>query len=252
MPSDLNNNHAEAAATEPGMTICIEDTIHNVVEIQPRGDVILDVSFENTKILRTSNRPAKVLYLTCLETMRKSSRYFSHLLGSDVFGEGLAIKATLAAIEKSNMKPSEVEPDQLPRVKIVDADFATKNMGRETVFGDMLRILHGSEHRTKPVNLLYLSTLVIMADRFACLPLITKYIGSKFASFKYPQTFDKSGEEVLRQKLLIFDHTNQAMRFASATKELILRGSSRWIDDTSEFSTAWWDLGRLEGELCRY
>ena len=73
-----------------------------------------------------------------------------------------------------------------------------------------------------------------------------------FASFKYPQTLDNSAEEVLRQKILIFYRTNQAVRLASATKELILLGSSRWVayGDSPGFSTAWWDLpDGLEGTL---
>ena len=55
---------------------------------------------------------------------------------------------------------------------------------------------------------------------------------------------DKSMEETLRQKILIFYHTNQAVRLAAATKELILRGSSRWVGygESSAFTSAWWDL----------
>jgi len=64
---------------------------------------------------------------------------------------------------------------------------------------------------------------------------------------------DRSTEEILRQKILIFFHTDQTMRFATATRELILRGSSRWTDvedANPAFQTAWWDLPQgLEGNL---
>lgn len=62
---------------------------------------------------------------------------------------------------------------------------------------------------------------------------------------KYPVTLDKNGDEALRQKILIQFHTDQGMRFANATKDLILRGSLRWSDTAEngvEFQTIWWDL----------
>jgi hypothetical protein len=247
--------YAEAMAT-----IHIDETAHNVVEIRATGDVILDVSFENTNActksipseviqkLRVSKAPipsARVFYRVRLETLKKHSKYFAHLLGSDVFGEGRSIRAHFAGLAESNLKPTEIEPDQLPRIKIIDEDDATRTVGRETVFRDMLRIIHGAEHLTKPLSTLYLAVLVILADRFDCLAPITRYVAGTFGNFKYPQTLDKSAEEILRQKILVFYHTNQAVRLASATKELILRGSSRWIgyvDSNPGFTTSWWDL----------
>ena len=255
-------------SSEAMATIRIDETVHNVVEIRATGDIILDVSFENTNActksipsdfiqkLRLSKTPipsARVLYRVRLETLKKHSKYFAHLLGSDVFGEGRSIKDHFAALAESKLKPAEIGPDQLPRIKIVDEDDATRTVGREVVFRDMLRIIHGAEHLTKFVTTLYLTVLVIMADRFDCLPPVTRYISGTFANFKYPQTLDKSAEELLRQKILIFYYTNQAVRLASATKELILRGSARWTgyeDSNPGFTTAWWDLpDGLEGSI---
>ena len=249
-------------------TICIDDTTHNVVEIRATGDVILDASFENTNActksipsdviqkLRSSKTPiasTRVFYRVRLDTLKKHSKYFAHLLGSDVFGEGRSIKDHFAGLTKMNLKPTEVLADQLPRIKIVDEDDATRTIGREAVFRDILRIIHGAEHQTKPITTLYLTVLVVMADRFDCLAPITRYVAGTFGSFKYPQTLDKSAEDVLRQKILIFYHTNQAVRLASATKELILRGSSQWVeygDSNSGFTTAWCDLpDGLEGNI---
>lgn len=90
-----------------------------------------------------------------------------------------------------------------------------------------------------------------MADRYNTLPSIARHVQKTFINFKYPVTLDKKAEETLRQKILVFYHTDQALRFSSATKELILRGSSRWLgaeESVTDFQTAWWDLpDGLEG-----
>lgn len=248
-----------AVVTETTAPLRIDDTIHKVIEIRATGDVILDVTFENTNActksipsdviqkFRSSKSPtpsARVFYRVRLETLKKVSKYFTHLLGSDVFGEGRAIKDAFTKLAQSNIKPSETEAERLPRIKIVDEDDATRTMGREHVFRDMLRIIHGAEHLTKPITMTYLSVLVIMADRFDCLAPVQRYVTGTFSNFKYPLTVDKTTEETLRQKILIFYHTNQAVRLAAATKELILRGSSRWVgyEENASFTTAWWDL----------
>jgi hypothetical protein len=263
---------ADVPATAPvapgcGAWIHTDGTDYKVVEIRATGDVILDVTFANTNActksipsdaihkLRASRAAipsVRFFYRVRLETLKKQSKYFAHLLGSDVFGEGRAIKDSFSGLAQAGLQPSEVEAARLPRIKIVDEDDATRTMGREVVFRDMLQIIHGAEHLTKPVNMNYLSILVIMADRFDCSVPITRYVTGTFGSFKYPQTLDNSAEEVLRQKILIFYRTNQAARLAAATKELILRGSSRWgaYNESPAFSTAWWDLpDGLEGAL---
>ena len=254
-----------ATPAKPGIVaettapLCIDGIVHQVVEIKATGDVILDVTFENTlactksipsdaiQKLRISRAPissSRFLYRVRLETLKKVSKYFTHLLGSDVFGEGRTIEDAFKKLASSNLKPSEIEAERLPRIMIVDEDDATRTMGREHVFRDMLRIVHGLEYLTKPITMTYLSVLVIMADRFDCLAPVQRYVTGTFSNFKYPLTLDKSAEETLRQKILIFYYTNQAPRLAAASKELILRGSSRWggYDGSSSFTTAWWDL----------
>lgn len=253
-----------APATHSNQTSAMQtptdEPAENVVEIRATGDALLDVSFTNTpactksipseviqklRIAKSAIPSTRILYRVRMETLKKYSKYFLHLLGSDDFGEGRAIKESFRALAALNLKPTEIKPNQLPRIKIVDEDDATGTLGREVVFRDMLRIIHGAEHLTKPISTLYLAILVIMADRYDCLAPITRYFGSAFGSFKYPQTLDKTVEEVLRQKILIYYHTNQAVRLASATKELVLRGSSRWIgcdDGRPGFTTIWWNL----------
>ncbi|TVY76167.1 hypothetical protein LSUE1_G005558 [Lachnellula suecica] len=252
---------------EVAASINIDGKAYSVVEVRTTGDVILDVSFENSSACnksipsedirkwRNSKSPIpspRIFYRVRLETLKKNSRYFQHLLGP-TFAEGVAITNTFAQLAKLNLKPAEVEADRLPRIKIVEEDVATKTIGRETIFCDMLRIIHGADHLTKPITLNCLTVLVVMADRYNTLPLVARYVQRTFINFKYPVTLDKKAEETLRQKILIFYHTDQAIRFASATKELILRGSSRWLgaDETAtDFQTAWWDLpDGLEAEL---
>jgi hypothetical protein len=253
-----------ATPQEGSASIRLDGEVHKVVEIRATGDVILDVTFENTAActksipsdallkLRTTKMPSpRIFYRVRLDTLKKHSKYFAHLLGSDVFGEGRAVKDVFTQLAEKNLKPSEIEADFLPKIKILDEDDATRTIGREHVFRDMLRIIHGAEHFMKPISITYLSVLAVLADRFDCLASVSRYVIGSFGRFKYPQTLDSSAEEVLRQKILIFYHTSQAPQLAAATRELILRGSSRWAvaDDSVGVSTAWWDLpDGLEGK----
>ncbi|KAF4636792.1 hypothetical protein G7Y89_g1300 [Cudoniella acicularis] len=248
-------------------SIIVDEKPISIVEIRSTGDVILDVTFENTyacnksipaedirKWRMSKSRPPspRILYRVRLETLKKNSRYFQHLLGPS-FAEGGSITEAFARLAEGKLNPAEVEADKLPRIKIVDEDTATKTAGRETMFGDMLRIIHGADHTTKPITLNCLAVLVVMADRYNTLPFVARYVQKAFINFKYPITLDKKVEETLRQKILIFYHTDQALRFSSATRELILRGSSKWVgadETTADFQTAWWDLpDGLEVEL---
>lgn len=257
----------EPMSTEDADCIHVDGIEHKVVDMGSGGDVVLEVMFENTKActrsipnetiqkLRVSKTPlpsARVFYRVRLDTLKKHSKYFKHLLGSDTFGEGRAISAKFAELSLSSKDPSKLPAEELPRIKITDEDDATRTIGRETVFHDMLKIVHGVGHSSKAITLLYLAILVVMADRYDCMATITRYITGKFSNFRYPPTTDKTTEEVMRQKILIFYNTNQAARLATATKELIVRGSSRWsIYDNadSKFLASWWDLPEgLEGE----
>ncbi|KAH8812020.1 hypothetical protein F5884DRAFT_299568 [Xylogone sp. PMI_703] len=255
-------------------TLHIGETTHELVEIRATGDIILEVTFENTsnctksipgdlmQQLRISKTPitsTQVFYRVRLDTLKKHSKYFQHLLGSDSFGEGRLIAAKFAELAQANIKPSEAEPDQLPRIAIVDEDDATRTIGRETVFRDLLYIIHGARHISpgKNITITYMSVLVVLADRFDCMASVTPYLTGTgpFAKFKYPSTFgtEKSTEEILRQKILIFYFTNQTPKLLAATKELITRGSCQWTEygaSPAVTSATWWDLpDGLETEL---
>jgi hypothetical protein len=90
-----------------------------------------------------------------------------------------------------------------------------------------------------------------MADRFGVVAFLKRHFQKNLLNHKYQISQDKNGEEILRQKVLTRFHTDYGVRFGAATKELIMRGSSRWSGNyemSSEYQTPWWDLPHnLEG-----
>lgn len=241
-----------------------------MVEIRSTGDILLDVAFKNTsqvtksipkdalRTLRTKKLPIpspRIIYRVRLETLKKHSEYFQILLKPQ-FAEGLAVAEAFARFKEQNEEPANVVAERLPIIKIVDEDVATKTFGRETVFRDLLRVVHGTaEPLTTPFTTQCLVVLVLMADRYNLVPYIAKHFQKTLLNHKYPipVSMDKNAEEILRQKILVQYHTDQGPRFTTATKELIIRGSFRWngYEDTSaELQTPWWDLPHgLEVEL---
>ncbi|KAI9051427.1 hypothetical protein LZ554_004473 [Drepanopeziza brunnea f. sp. 'monogermtubi'] len=248
-------------------TVQVEGTEYSLVEIRSTGDILLDVTFKNTsectksipkdalRSLRTKKLPIpspRILYRVKMETIKKYSEYFQ-ILFKPIFAEGLAVTKALADLEAAGLDPTIIEADKLPRVNIVDEDSITKTFGREVIFRDMLRIVHGNDYLTSPFNTQCLTVLVLMADRYNFTSPVTRHMQKTLNAHKYPVGLDKNGEEVLRQKVLIQFHTDHGMRFTGSTKELILRGSLRWTDtaeSSNEFRAPWWDLPYgLEGEL---
>jgi len=139
-------------------TINVEGEELPFVEIRSTGDVLLDVLFKNTsectksipkdalRTLRTkkSTIPStRIIYRVRLETLKKHSQYFEILLKPQ-FSEGLAVAEAFARFAEQKQDPTKIDAEKLPRIKIVDEDTATKTFGREQVFLDLLRIVHGS------------------------------------------------------------------------------------------------------------
>jgi hypothetical protein len=129
-----------------------------VEDIRSTGDVILDVTFANTYacnksipaddirktcLSKASIPSPRIFYRVRLETLKKSSRYFEHLLGPQ-FAEGAAVIEQNAKLAGLGLNPTETAAEMLPRIKIVDEDVATRTIGREKIFGDLLRIIHGA------------------------------------------------------------------------------------------------------------
>lgn len=144
--------------TKPATTIRDGEQEYPLLDIRSTGDLILDVLFKNTsectkslpkntlRELRSKKLPLpspRIFYRVRLETLKKHSEYFRSLL-SPPFAEGLVVAETLSRLSKLDRNPAEVGAEELPRVKIVDEDTATKTLGRELIFRDLLQVLHGS------------------------------------------------------------------------------------------------------------
>ncbi len=137
--------------------IHIEGEEFPLVEIRTNGDLLLDVHFDNqTECQRSIPKDAireiqakrlpkpspRIIYRVRLETLQKHSEYFRILL-MPKFAEGIAVADTYARLAAAGDDPANVEVEKLPRVTIVDEAGATKTLGRELVFRDLLRIIHG-------------------------------------------------------------------------------------------------------------
>lgn len=251
-----------------------------LINIVPDGDVILDVTFKTSEeVLRKARKAAsaaarktpsqaapssakdrpkplsKAAYRVSLEVLKGKSKYFENLLGNTQFKEALAVAKAFEALSVSGRTPKEADPGDLPRISIVDEDYATKAAGREGAFEDMLRLVHGRPLKPQSTpSLSYITTIAVTADIFDCTAAVSKTLGGE-AKIRWPvQT--KPGravdiEQALRQKILVGWLLGHPMRMQTATRELILRGSSYWSafrEDGQEPTAAWCDLpDGLEG-----
>jgi hypothetical protein len=138
-------------------TIRVGEHEYPLLDVRSTGDLILDVTFKNTaectksipkdalRELRSKRLPVpspRIFYRVRLETLKKHSEYFRTLL-TPPFAEGVMVAETLSHLAKTNQNPTAVEAEQLPKVRIVDEDTATKTIGRELIFRDLLQLLHG-------------------------------------------------------------------------------------------------------------
>ncbi|CAK7263874.1 hypothetical protein SEPCBS57363_000778 [Sporothrix epigloea] len=136
-----------------------------VVVISPIGDVVLDVLFETSReVIKGSLKTARVIWKESdaaaaainvlprselrmtfrVETaaLKKHSRYFANLLSDNQFQEARAVEAGLAALALDKIDPADADIDRLPRVHINDDDEGSHTAGRNSVFTELLRILH--------------------------------------------------------------------------------------------------------------
>ncbi|KDN62957.1 hypothetical protein CSUB01_07006 [Colletotrichum sublineola] len=256
-----------------------------VVPISDDGDIVLDVTFETSRETIAAARKTwqaaskkigapripqpnlgpiiRVAYRVKLSVLKRHSRYFENLLGNKQFSEASNVEETLARLAAERLKLAEVDPRELPWITIVDDDEATRSIGREKVFEDLMRIMHGKPIQTTTVNMLHVTTLAILADRFDCRSLVSRYLSIEL-KFKWPLTSAKTAragtqkkaldiENLLRQKILVAWLLEQPPRLHNYTRELIFRGSVRWSAlSLDEFSRTelWWHLpDGLEREL---
>lgn len=261
-------DEASETAQDDGVPASPTD-LPKVITIAPKGDILLDVTFETSKsTLRAARaalpkpRPSQrdppaaqpllkprihLAYRVDLSTLKKHSRYFTNLLTDTRFQEARDIESRFRDLSLRNEKPADVDSDQLPRVVIVDDDEATRSAGREDIFRDLLRILHSGGITTRPVTMLYVATMAVMADRFDCAHTVSRYLNTGL-KFKWPATpqpkpsaevegmtsLSISGEEILRQKALVSWLLDHPLKFQAATRELVLYGSHAWAAVSDE------------------
>ncbi|KAI1101782.1 hypothetical protein F4804DRAFT_288379 [Jackrogersella minutella] len=251
-----------------------------VVNIVDDGDLILDVTFENSKDTIRSTRVAqsklssresqpapkkraRVGFRVSLKVLKGQSKYFEKLLTDSRFKEAKDISNAFAALKLINVKPEAAEVKELPWIEIRDDDQATHYAHREGALSDLLRILHGKEVTTRQITMSFVTTLAVLADRFDCTPAVSKYLVSGL-KFKWPVTsrkpvrdevsvMSRNNEDILRQKILVSWLLGQPTRLQAATKEIIMNGSSRWSpfaeDDGTSDATWWYLQDGLEQEL---
>lgn len=245
-----------------------------VTNIAATGDLVLDVTFENSKVtlklarqadrkLTTQTAPAPGLkgrvrlgFRVELATLRRQSKYFEKLLSDTRFTEANAIAAALSALSSRGVEPAAAEAKDLAWIKIDDDDEATRYARREQVFADLLRVLHGQKVTTTAVTIDYVAAMAVFADRFDCALAVAKMMNSGL-KFRWPTTLRKapagedakmsrSTENVLRQKVLIAWLLNLPDKFSAATRELILSGSCKWTafpdPNEAEDEPTWWYL----------
>lgn len=254
----------------------------DVTNIDPTGDVILDVTFDTSrntvrqaqKTARAARLPVpanikhrtRFAYRVKISLMKKQSKYFESLLGNTQFHEARVVKEALSVLSAAQVKPADACPDDLPWIQIQDDDDATQTAGRDAVFSDLLRILHGQDIATKPITMTFVTTLAILADRFTCTAVISRCLATRL-KFKWPAThkgpraddstgLTESAEGLLRQKILAAWLLDQPPRLQAATRDLIMFGSRQWSfvsEVLSEDKPSWWDLpDDLESECFIY
>ncbi|GAP88603.1 putative hydroxyproline-rich glyco protein [Rosellinia necatrix] len=261
----------------------------HVIVISERGDVILDATFQNSKgTIRAARKSAqaarqhhasrgegppsppqqqvRLAFRADLAVLRRQSKYFDKLLGDARFREAKDVAAALAALSLRGVGPGDADAAELPWVRIRDDDAATPYAFRELAFADLLRILHGrgAETAAAQVNMAFVTTLAVLADRFDCAAAVSRYVATGL-KFKWPVTsrgggglgnnsnsnsnnnnnnhklplsrddggsgfggMSRANENVLRQKILVSWLLNQPGKFQAATRELIMNGSCKW------------------------
>ncbi|KAH9907863.1 hypothetical protein F4778DRAFT_451640 [Xylariomycetidae sp. FL2044] len=274
---------ADGEPSEPGPRAQASEP--PVTDIAPDGDLILDVTFENSKeTIRTARKAiskltsresqplvkakVRLAFRVHLQVLRSQSKYFDKLLGDSHFQEAQDIATAFTSLSVSNVKASDASPADLPWVQIHDDDEATHYAHREGAFADLLRILHGQEAVAKQIAMPFVTTLAVLADRFDCANPVAKYVASGL-KFKWPTTnrkpvrmgddgprMSRASEDVLRQKILVSWLLNMPGRFQAATREIIMNGSCRWTsfpeeeeDDDASDATWWYLQEGLEQEL---
>ncbi|KAL8720588.1 MAG: hypothetical protein Q9225_002577 [Loekoesia sp. 1 TL-2023] len=227
----------------------------DVVVVDPQGDLILHVKY-NVDLLQR--------YQVSISVLRKHSSYFSALLDSSKFSEGIAVESRLADLRTRYTDMASIPAIELPRVTLSDVGVGPKSSSSfvEAAFRLCLGILHGSPSPPdggKAGNRLLYALLIYFADMLAVIPAVSEYMiihwsESLFANLD-PST-KRPKELKIRQMLYIGLSLGFAKTVTVYSTALVVWGSNRWLEVHNGGSTAGeeefpWDYleGGVEAKL---
>ncbi|KAI9750901.1 MAG: hypothetical protein M1815_001512 [Lichina confinis] len=218
-----------------------QDSKTPVVNIAECGDLILST--------RTGSETAAVLFRVDSHRLKARSAFFRALLESS-FREGVSVRDVHEKIRQDGAEPASAPAAWLPQIDL-------EELGSHAMT-DLLRILHGQDMSYHRPGVRHLAGLATLADQYDCLPEVAEFVHQKnFLLTLNKKSKGSSGAEVseehLRQKILVGWLLDYPQWLTSCSQRLIVRGSSRWVDDDvlgEAKQGVWWDLPHdLEAEL---
>lgn len=214
----------------------------HVVDIDPRGDVVLEI------------KHGKVSHQFRVNTLalKANSKYFGGLLQGR-FGESERIDKSHAHLKEKYASPAKTPTVELPAIYIEDVGRISAVKSIEPLCTDFLNILHGKDPQTSLPPVANLANLAIVADRFDALDTVRGYIRRR----KIPRAIDGKTtpkadnsltEEKVRQRVLVAVLLDYGHWLEKYSARMITKG---WVGkEANESAALWWDLpSRLEEEL---
>lgn len=206
-------------------------------------------------------------YRVSISALREHSAYFSALLDSTKFSEGIAVKSKLADLRKMHIQIKSTPATELPRISISDVGIGPRTADDtvEAAFRLFLRLLHSSSSGIAggKAHIRLLFALVIrFADIFTCATRLSQNLQRLWENeyaHRLSLSYTKEGEEAKTRQMLYIalrlGVPNDIWKYSAA---LVVWGSQRWLDEdpdigsTNSRSRYPWEylpMG-VEGELC--
>jgi hypothetical protein len=241
------SKHPEATSTAASTATPAEEqsTGDSIVDIDPKGDVVLYISHETASTAHLNR------FRVNSSPLKTSSKYFASLLQGR-FGESEQVEKRHVELRKQYGNFGDVPAAELPVIQIRDVGRISAVKSIEALCTDFLSILHDKETPPAP-PVVNVANLAIVADRFDALDAVRGYVRRK----KMLRAIDGKttakaeialSEEKVRQRLLVailLEYPHWTEKYSA---RMILRG---WVDrEVDETSALWWDLpARVEDEL---
>lgn len=247
MPSSTENTAPLDTSDQPHAR-------NEVVVIDSQGDLVLHVNFYEGFSQH---------YRVSVSALREHSPYFSALLDSTKFSEGIAVESRLTDLRMTHTDMGSVLAAQLPEVSILDVGVGPNTAGPscEEAFRLCLGILHRSPAllvgNKARIRFIY-ALLAHYAEAFAVVPAVSAHVESRWPD-KSSKSFDpcnmESKENRIRQELYIGLVLGLPSTVSAYSAALIVWGSAIWFEEHEDGSIADtdgypWDYlgGGVEGE----